>query len=445
MANIPPQDIEAEKDVLGSLLVWDPAADRVFLDEGLKPEDFYLDRHQLLAAEIQRMIAENKPIDELTVVDSLTRGDRLDAAGGRAYIGELAATVAAAGNAGYYASIVVETSRLRHLLNIGHDLVAQVMSREGTPAELQAKFEGALSQFATTTTTKQLRHISDALDAEVLAAENSFKGILPEPGVPTGLVDVDKHLGGFQGGDLIVLAARPAMGKSTLAAQVALHAAEATGTPVAVFSVEMSEKKLARRLISAKAGVPSRKWTQEKIEEGDLRKVVDAAREIDRFPFYLHDIDNITLSSIRSESRRLKSRKGLSLIVIDYLQILGTDDLVNPERREREIGAITVGLKVLAGELDVPILLLSQLNRAVESRPDKRPMLSDLRESGSIEQDADIVLSLFREGKYDPDCDDPSLTELAIMKARDGDDSRVFDLGFERETTQFVARDWLHR
>lgn len=441
---LPPQNIEAEEATIGALLVSVPALERVIADVKLRADDFYLDRHREIYRAIQQLEMMSQPVDELTVTDALERAGKLEAAGGRNYVSELAAKVPAPGNAHAYGTIVREAAQRRALLNLSYEIQEAVGGGDGSAEELRNRFERSINEISTNSAVKGLEHWSDSLIALAEDVERSHKGDLPAPGIGMGLHEVDEHLGGFDQGDVVVIAARPSMGKSALGAQIGLHVASTLRLPVAVFSVEMSQKKLTRRLLSARSGVPADKWTKSAISEADLEKVVAAARDLHDQPFFIHDLGNINLSTIRSESRRLASTKGLSMIIVDYLQILGTDDLGETRRRDLEVGEITRGLKQLAGELGVPIVLLSQLSRGVESRPDKRPLLSDLRDSGSIEQDADFVFGLYRQGYYEPHCEDPNLTELLVLKARDADTSRTFDLQFQGNLGQFTLRDWRH-
>src|SRR6188472_1249986 len=399
-AHVPPQNIEAEESVLGAMLVAEPTLTRVIDEVKLNAADFYLDKHGAIFSCIHDLYAASKPVDELSVSESLTQRNQIEEAGGKHYVSELAAKVPAAGNAKHYAEIVQQNSLLRRLLGAGQEIQGWVHERDGEPREL-----------------------SEILHDEVDRLEKLSTGELELTGTPSGFRDVDSITGGFQPGNLIIVAARPAMGKSGLVANIAENVAVKRNLPVAFFSLEMSEVELAQRFIACRARISGDKLRKGQVASKDWPKVVRACNELEEAPLWFDDSSDLGLLDLRAKARRLhaqeQDRGGLGLVIIDYLQLMRSDD--PRANRVEQVGQISRGLKILARELEVPVLAISQLSRAPEQRSPPKPMLSDLRESGNLEQDADLVAFLFREDYYrDPDDEPDGLADLIIAKHRNG-------------------------
>ncbi|HEY7256800.1 MAG TPA: replicative DNA helicase [Solirubrobacterales bacterium] len=424
-AHVPPQNIEAEESVLGAMLVSEPALNRVFVDVKLTAEDFYLDKHAVIFRCIHDLHAASKPIDELSVGEGLVQRNEIDAAGGRHYISELAAKVPAAGNARHYAEIVQQNSLLRRLLGAGQEIQSWVNERDGEPRELSERAEKLLFEVAHREQAGDFRMLSEILHDEVDRLEKLSTGDAELTGTPSGFKDIDAITGGFQPGNLIIVAARPAMGKSALVANIAENVAVKKGLPVGFFSLEMSEVELAQRFIACRARIPGDKLRKGQVAQKDWPQVVRACNELEEAPLWFDDSSDLGILDLRAKARRLHTQEqdkgGLGLVIVDYLQLMRSDD--PRANRVEQVAQMSRGLKILARELDVPVLAISQLSRAPEQRTPPRPQLSDLRESGSIEQDADLVAFLYREDYYhrnDPDYEDDGLAEVIVAKHRNG-------------------------
>src|SRR5215467_459271 len=407
-SHVPPQNIEAEESVLGAMLVAEPTLTRVIDEVKLNSADFYLDRHRAIFEAIHNLYAASKPVDELSVSEALTQRNTIDQAGGKHYVSELAAKVPAAGNAKHYAEIVQENSLLRRLLGAGQEIQGWVNERDGEPRELTERAEKLLFEVAHKRQASDFRMLSEILHEEVDRLEKLSTGELELTGTPSGFRDIDAVTGGFQPGNLIIVAARPAMGKSAIVANIAENVAVKHNKPVAFFSLEMSEVELAQRFIACRARISGDKLRKGQVSPRDWPKVLRAANELENAPLWFDDSSDLGILDLRAKARRLHAQEqdkgGLGLVIVDYLQLMRSDD--HRANRVEQVGQISRGLKILARELEVPVLAISQLSRAPEQRHPPKPMLSDLRESGSIEQDADLVAFLFREDYYhrnDPD------------------------------------------
>jgi replicative DNA helicase len=421
-AHVPPQNIEAEGSVLGAMLVFEPSITKVIDDVKLKPSDFYLDKHRLIFDRIYDLYEASKPVDELSVTEALTQHNELEPAGGKHYVSELAAKVPAAGNARHYAEIVQENALLRRLLEAGQEIQSWVQEREGEPRHLSEKAEKLLFEVAHSEQASDFRRVDEILHDEVDRLEKLASGDADLTGTPSGFRDLDAVTGGFQNGNLIVLAARPAMGKSAIVANIAENVALKHGAPVAFFSLEMSEVELAQRFIASRARISGDRLRRGKVGK-EWSKVLKAANELEKAPLWIDDSSDLGMLDLRAKARRLhaqeQARGGLGLVIVDYLQLMRADD--PRANRVEQVGQMSRGLKILARELDIPVLAISQLSRAPEQRPDKRPILSDLRESGSIEQDSDVVAFLYREDYYRPPDEEPDgLAEVILAKHRNG-------------------------
>jgi replicative DNA helicase len=421
--HVPPQNIEAEESVLGSMLVAEPALTRVIDEVKLNAADFYLDRHKAIFECARDLYSESKPVDELSVSEALTQRNMIDQAGGKHYVSELAAKVPAAGNAKHYAEIVQQNSLLRRLLGAGQEIQGWVNDRDGEPRELSERAEKLLFEVAHKEQASDFRLLSEILHDEIDRLEKLSTGEIEMTGTPAGFRDIDAITGGFQPGNLIIVAARPAMGKSALVANIAENVAVKSGKAVAFFSLEMSEVELAQRFIACRARISGDKLRKGQVSQRDWPKVVRACNELEEAPLWFDDSSDLGILDLRAKARRLhaqeQDRGGLGLIILDYMQLMRSDD--HRANRVEQVGQISRGLKILARELEVPVVAISQLSRAPEQRTPPKPQLSDLRESGQIEQDADVVAFLFREDYYrDPDEEPDGLADLIIAKHRNG-------------------------
>jgi replicative DNA helicase len=397
-AHVPPQNIEAEESVLGAMLVAEPTLTRVIDEVKLNAADFYLEKHAAIFTCIHDLYAASKPVDELSVSESLTQRNQIEEAGGRHYVSELAAKVPAAGNAKHYAEIVQQNSLLRRLLGAGQQIQGWVHDRDGEPRELSERAEKLLFDVAHKEQASDFKLLSEILHDEVDRLEKLSTGELELTGTPSGFRDIDSITGGFQPGNLIILAARPAMGKSGLVANIAENVAVKRNLPVAFFSLEMSEVELAQRFIACRARISGDKLRKGQVAAKDWPKVVRACNELEEAPLWFDDSSDLGILDLRAKARRLHAQEqdkgGLGLVIVDYLQLMRSDD--HRANRVEQVGQMSRGLKILARELDVPVLAISQLSRAPEQRHPPKPMLSDLRESGCLTGDSLVYLP--REG-----------------------------------------------
>jgi len=392
--HVPPQNIEAEESVLGAMLVADSSLTRVIDEVKLNPEDFYLEKHAAVFRAVYDLYAASKPVDELSVAEALTQRGEIEEAGGRNYVSELAAKVPAAGNAKHYAEIVQQNSLLRRLLGAGQEIQGWVHEREGEPRELSERAERLLFEVAHKEQASDFRMLSEILHDEVDRLEKLSTGELEMTGTPSGFRDIDSITGGFQPGNLIIVAARPAMGKSAIVANIAENVAVKRQLPVAFFSLEMSEVELAQRFIACRARISGDKLRKGQVAQKDWPKVVRACNELEEAPLWFDDSSDLGLLDLRAKARRLhaqvQDQGGLGLVIVDYLQLMRADDL--RANRVEQVGQMSRGLKILARELEVPVLAISQLSRAPEQRHPPKPMLSDLRESGCLTGDSLVHL-----------------------------------------------------
>ncbi len=418
---LPPHNVEAETSVLGSVLIAEQALDGIQIEVKLNPDDFYRTRHGLIyrAMVALKDKAEPEPVDALTVCEQLKRQGELEQAGGEDYVHSLPTLVPAAGNARHYARIVKEHAMMRRLLGAARGIQDEVLSFSGDPLDLVERAEAALFKVAHAEHTGDIRRIDDVLHDELDRLEAISREGVEVRGTPSDFRELDEITGGFQPGNLIVVAARPGMGKSALVTNIAENAAVKYGKPVVLFSLEMSENELAQRFIASQARLSSDELRKGKVKEDRWPKILRATERLAQSPLYVDDSSDIGIHELRAKARRLHGRQHLGLVIVDYLQLMRADD--STQNRVEQIGQISRGLKILARELNVPVLAVSQLSRAVEQRPDKKPQLSDLRESGQIEQDADVVIFLYRHEYYAPDDEDRrGEGDLIIAKHRNG-------------------------
>ena len=433
----PPHNIEAEVSVLGAILLSDKPMYQLVIEDALVPEDFYREQHRVIFAVMRELYDEGEPIDSLTVTERLRMGGRLEEAGGDAGVAALAGSVPAAGNLRHYAQIVKENALMRRLLTTAHGIQASVLGHEAAPRELVERAERAMLEVAHDDRRQDFRRIDDILNVEIDKLHRLSLEHTSLTGVPSGFDDLDNLTGGFQPGNLVVIAARPSMGKSCLVTNIAENAALGHAQPVALFSMEMSEAELAMRFIASQARVKGEDLSKGRAEKR-WPKIVEATSRLASAPIYVDDSSDLGILELRAKARRLHAQAegGLGVIIVDYLQLMRTD--LRTENRAEQVGALSRGLKILARELNVPVLALSQLNRGVEARTDKRPLLSDLRESGAIEQDSDLVIFIYRDEYYNPDTTErPGEADLLISKHRNGALGDV-ELTFAKEYPKFL-------
>ncbi len=437
-AAVPPHDLEAEQSVLGAILLSERALYGLVIDEGLRPEDFYREQHGLVYATMLELYNAAEPIDAVTVTGRLRQGGRLADAGGEASVAELAAAAPAAGNARHYAQIVRQDAQMRRLLSTAYGIQASVLGHEAAPEQLMERAERAVLEVAHDERQKDFKKIDELLHVEVEKLHRLSLEKTALTGTPSGFRELDELTGGFQPGNLIVLAARPSMGKSALVTNIAENAALDHGRAVALFSLEMSEAELAQRFIASQARVKGDQLRKGQAER-HWPKILSASQRLSTAPLYVDDSSDIGILEVRAKARRLHAqespRGGLGLVIVDYLQLMRADARI--ESRVQQVGEMSRGLKILARELEVPVIALSQLSRGVEQRQDKRPILSDLRESGQIEQDADLVMFIYRDEYYNTDSEREGVADIIVAKHRNGGLGDV-ELNFQKDYPRFV-------
>lgn len=440
---VPPQNIEAEQAVLGAMLIDKEAIAKT--TEVLSADDFYREAHRVIFSAMLELYNKNEAVDMVTVTEILKRDNKLEDIGGIAYITSLANVVLTAANVKYHADIVAEKSVLRQLVRVSTEIAAMGYEANEDVGTLLDTAESRILEISNRKKKTDFTAINDVLMDSVQSIESLLQNKGGLTGLPAGFADLDKLTSGLHPSDFIILAARPSMGKTALALNivqnVALRAHKVIGgepRSVAFFSLEMSKEQLVNRMLCAEAGIDSQRLRVGEMHDEDWTHLWDACDTMSRAKIYIDDTAGITAMEMRSRARRLKAEHGLDLIVVDYLQLMqGSGKRNNSGDRQQEVSEISRSLKALARELDVPVLALSQLSRSVESRQVKRPMLSDLRESGSLEQDADIVAFLYREDYYNPETENKH-TELIIAKHRNGPVDTV-NLFFQKQFTKFVG------
>lgn len=431
----PPHSEDAEQSLLGGIMLderaWDQIADVV------GSNDFYRPDHRLIFGAMGDLIERNQPLDAITVGDHLQRQDKLDDAGGRAYLARLVGNTPGAANIRSYASIVREHAMLRQLIEVGGDIAASAFESEGRQvAELVDQAEQRVFEIAERGERRgsgfiALKEVVQPSIDRLDALSNSEDGIT---GVATGFEDLDSRTAGLQAGDLVVIAGRPSMGKTTLALNIAENAAIGHNLPIGIFSMEMPKEQVTLRMIGSIGRVDQSHLRSGRLTEDDWTRINSAVSIMSNAPIFVDDAPGLTPTEVRARSRRLKREHGLGLVVVDYLQLMQVSG--STENRATEISEISRSLKGLARELNVPVVALSQLNRSVEQRNDKRPVMSDLRESGAIEQDADVILFIYREEVYDSETPKKGVAEIIIGKQRNGPIGMLL-LTFKGEFTRF--------
>jgi len=429
---LPPQDLDAERSVLGAMLLEKNALSEAI--ELLKPGDFYRPAHAQIFEAMAALFERNEPVDEVTLAAELKNRAQFEAIGGTSFLAALTESVPTAANVGYYAKLVRDRGLMRTLI-----ATATAIAGSGYEAgsEIEVLLDEAEAKIFEITSARDQRGfipLKDVVKSVFKRIETLYENKQPITGVSTGFVDLDKVTSGLQPSDLIIVAGRPSMGKTAFALNVAQSASIQHHVPVAVFSLEMSREQLVMRMLCAEGRIDGHRLRGGFLKDTDWPKLARAAGALAEAPIYIDDTGALSILEMRAKSRRLQAEKGLGLIVVDYLQLM--HGRASAEGREREISEISRGLKALAKELSVPVVALSQLNRSLEARTDKRPMLSDLRESGAIEQDADVICFVYRDDYYHEDSPDKGIAEIIIGKQRNGPTDTV-RLRFAKEYTRF--------
>ena len=434
LGKVPPNDIEAEQAIIGSMLTDKDAV--ISAIEVLKPQDFYREDNKTIYEAILNLYSRSEPVDIITVRAELESMGKLDNVGGLEYLAELPEKVPTTANASKYIKIVEEKSTLRNLIKTANEIIELGYNPTEDVDDIMEGAEKKIFNIMQDKEQKSYSPLKDVLVESFTKLEELYNRKQHITGVPSGFTDLDYRTAGFHGSELILIAARPAMGKTAFALNIASNAALRANVPVAVFSLEMSKEQLVNRILSSESMVDSNKIRTGKLEEDDWAKLAETIGPLSEGEMYIDDTPGISITEIRAKCRKLKIEKNIGLVVIDYLQLIQGTGKRNGSR-EQEISEISRSLKILAKELDVPVIALSQLSRAAEQRPDHRPMLSDLRESGAIEQDADIVMFLYRDDYYNPDSEKKNIAEVIIAKHRGGSTGTV-ELLWLGSYTKFV-------
>ncbi|MDP4159836.1 MAG: replicative DNA helicase [Bacillota bacterium] len=440
LLKVPPHNLEAEQAVLGAIMLEPEAGSSVF--EMLQPEDFYRDNHRIIFSVLRDLFEKSDPIDLVSVAESLRQQGRLEQVGGIATISEIARSVPSAANVGYYAKIVTEKALLRQLIRA----TSSILERGYEPGEeargLLEEAEKLILDLSRRRVQDGYSFIRDVLLETFEKIEYLYANKGSLTGVPTFFTDLDRMTSGWQPSDLVIIAARPSMGKTAIVLNMAQNAAVRAKVPVAIFSLEMSKEQLVQRMLCGEAMVDQQRVKTGELLDTDWPKLTRAVGPLSDAPIFIDDTVGISLAELRSKARRLKMEHNLGMVIIDYLQLLSVGK--RTESRQQEVAQISRTLKGLARELQVPVVALSQLNRGVEQRQDKRPIMSDLLESGAIEADADVISFIYRDEYYNPNSEKKGIAELIIAKHRNGPVGTV-ELGFLKEFTKFVNLDRQHQ
>jgi replicative DNA helicase len=440
-ARVPPHDLDAERAVIGAMLVSETAV--AVVAERLAAEDFYSEVHRIIYGAMMRLYSRGEPIDQLTLTNELRSVNEFERIGGRPYVFQIVESVPTAANAGRYADIVRGKALLRAIIDVGSRITEDAFREPEDVSEALDSAEQLVYGVSNRTLREHLAPVSELAPGALEMIQRLYEQEGEVTGVETGFEDLDRLTTGFHKSDLIILAARPAMGKTAMALNAIWHASGEKKMPVAIFSLEMSKEQLVQRLISQTTRIPAQALRSGNVKAEDWPKLVRGVAEVSRAPIWIDDTAGVTLMEIRAKVRRLASQLNvaselpLSLVVVDYLQLM-VGQGARAENRQQEIAEISRGLKVLARDLDVPVLAIAQLSRAVEARHDKRPLLSDLRDSGAIEQDADVVMFLYRDEYYNPESDDKGIAEVIVGKHRNGPTGKV-QLAWMEQYTKFAS------
>lgn len=440
-SRIPPQNTDAEASLLGSILI-DPEALGRIADK-INADDFYDNRHKIIYESTISLYNAHKPVDLLTLSNDLEGKKKLTEAGGSSYLTELTNTVPTSAHIEQYAEIVTQKSTRRKIISAAADITTLSFDEDGEASELLSKAEAAIFNVSQDNTKQELSSLESILSESFDRLDELHKNKSKMRGVPTGYRDLDNVLAGLQPSDLVILAARPAMGKSTLAMNIAHHVATKEQSSVLVFALEMSKEQLVDRLLAAEAGIDAWNIRTGNLSDKDFERLGQAMGTLSEASIFIDDTPMMTVLEMRTKARREQQKRPLGLIVVDYLQLMSGSSRSNSENRVQEISEISRGLKAIARELNVPVLALSQLSRSVENRHPQIPQLADLRESGSIEQDADVVAFMYREDYYNPETDREHITDIFIKKHRNGPTGKV-ELYFSPERLQFLSLEKEH-
>lgn len=431
---VPPHSPDSEQAILGAILLDNEAIHGIV--EILSPEDFYRGSHQEIFNAMLSLSEQHEPIDVVTLSSELKTKSQLEKIGGTEYISVLVDAVPTSAHTQYYSRLIREMSIRRRLIHEAGEISTHAFEWGTKIDDLLDMVEQRIFAISETKIKPSFSSLKDIVQDSIKHVEQLYINNDEMTGIPSGFHDLDEMTSGFQRSDLIIVAGRPSMGKTALALSMARHVGVETGKRVAIFSLEMSKEQIGTRLLCSEAKVSNSRVRSGKLQDSDFPRLVDAASKISQAEIFIDDTPAISILEMRSKARRLHKEGPLSLIVVDYLQLMRGSARTS-ERREQEISEISAGLKAIAKELSVPVIALSQLNRAVESRNDKRPMMADLRESGAIEQDADIIGFVYRDEVYNPDTADKGVAEFIIAKHRNGEVGTV-RIGFQGEFTLFV-------
>lgn len=440
-AKLPPQNLDAEVSILGAILIDENVLTRI--SDKINADDFYDHRHELIYAAVIRLYERHSPVDLLTLSDELKRKSELEDAGGADYLTNLTNQVPTAAHAESYAEIITQNAMRRRLITASGAIAELAFDEAKNSGELLEHAEQQLFAVSDQTLRQDLTSLEEILEASFDRMEELHRDKSKIRGVSTGYRDMDNLLAGFQRSDLIILAARPAMGKSTFALNLAHNVAVGSKQSVLVFSLEMSKEQLVDRMLADEAGVDAWNIRTGNLSDEDFEKLSHAMGVMAEAPIFIDDTPGVSVLEMRTKARRAAHERQLGLIVVDYLQLMSGSGKGYGDNRVQEISEISRGLKLIARELNVPVIALSQLSRSVESRNPPHPQLSDLRESGSIEQDADIVMFLYREDYYNPDTERQHVTDVMVKKHRNGPTGNV-ELYFHPERLRFMSLDKQH-
>lgn len=434
-----PQSIEAEQSVIGSMIIDRSAIAQAA--EGLDEEDFYRDSHKVLFKSIIDMFKRDMAVDLVTVLEHLKATDTLERAGGVTYVTEITSSVPTTANLASYIQIVQEKSTLRKLIKASTSIIEESYNKQGEVENVLDAAEKRIFDIAEKRTTSDFEPLNQVLERGFIEIERLFNNKGEITGVGSGFLDLDAKTSGFQKGDMVLIAARPSMGKTTFALNIAEHVALREGKSVVVFSLEMSKEQLAYKLLCSEANVDMLKLRTGALDDKDWENIARATGPLSKARIYIDDTAGVSVMEMRSKCRRLKMEYGIDLILIDYLQLMSGS---SPENRQQEVSEISRSIKALAKEMECPVIALSQLSRAPEQRADHRPMLSDLRESGSIEQDADLVMFLYRDEYYNKETEEKNVGECIIAKQRNGPVGTV-KLAWLGQFSKFGNLDSIHQ
>ena len=433
MERIPPHNLEAEKSVIGAAMLDKEVVFDVL--EVVRAEDFYSKANREIFTVITDLQRSSTPVDVLTVTDELKKRKMLEAVGGRVYVAQLSADVPSVSNAVEYAKIVAEKAVLRRLIGTADEIAKKGYEESENTLDILEYAEKGIFEIAKSKQHSEMAKISEIIltNFEEISVRSQSQGGIT--GVPSGLIDLDRKLSGFQKSDMVVLAARPSMGKTAFALNVALNAALKADAKVLIFSLEMAKEQLSQRLLSMEARVESQKMSTGDVDMSDWDKMSAALDSFNKMSIYIDDTPGIKLMEIKNKCRRMKAETGLDMIILDYLQLMEGEK--HSDNRQQEITSLSRGMKLLAREMECPVIVLSQLSRAPDQRENHRPVLSDLRESGAIEQDADVVLFLYRDEVYNEETEKPGICEVIVAKHRNGPIGTV-EVDWQGKYTRFV-------